>query len=110
MHEIDFRAWDEREDKMLSMIDLFHDLGLQNILIAFQRPLTRPKIKIMQYTGAKDIHDKKIYEGDLLKCGHHILCIESLDRFFWMKYDDQMRIDFSQYEIIGNSYENPEMV
>ncbi len=118
MREIQFRAWDLEDKEMYDVEEIIF------INIAYIPPIKQVKlwngddfidrvakmVILMQYTGAKDMNGTEICEGDILNIHGGAVVIESLDRFFWMKYDDQMRIDFSQYAIIGNIHSNPEMI
>lgn len=77
---------------------------------------------VMQYTGLKDKNGKEIYEGDICKFNHY-----SKDRieavyfisggFTFGSYIDLRHSQIDQYkevrdsiEIIGNIYENPELI
>lgn len=71
--------------------------------------------KIMQYTGLKDNNGKEIYEGDIVRW---------IDENFEVQYSESdasfiltdsksvyMCYDNSEpYEVIGNVYENPELL
>jgi uncharacterized phage protein (TIGR01671 family) len=67
-------------------------------------------LKIMQYTGLKDKNGKEIYEGDVCNDGSVVQFIGGRyilmykDKTFW---EDLMG---SEDEIIGNVYENPELI
>lgn len=89
---------------------------------------------IMQYTGLKDKNGKEIYEGDVVKCGlfalndpacksgmhideNHISTELSRYIIEWNFYDlselkktIEENPDVTGIEIIGNIYENPELL
>jgi len=74
---------------------------------------------LMQYTGLKDENGKEIYEGDLvtnLSRNHnqpHPI-VFSMGKFLaeygGLQYDFGNEIDIERIEVIGNIYENPELV
>ena len=74
---------------------------------------------VMQYTGLKDKNGKEIYEGDLVtnqsrnnKQPHPVIFKQGKFIAFYqnLAYDFAPEIDIEQIEIIGNIYENPELV
>lgn len=90
-------------------------------------------VVLMQYTGLKDKNGEEIYEGDILSSPHfldaggrqHILkhSVEWSDKFFgWFLLNCGSRdrdngsiqlfvgAKYGQLEIIGNIYENPELM
>jgi hypothetical protein len=75
------------------------------------------KLELMQYTGLLDKNGVEIYEGDI--CMHHYFhekgVIEWINASFKLCYDDGdhetlLPIDLEHYEVIGNVYENPELL
>ena len=77
--------------------------------------LYKKDLKIMQYTGLKDKNNKEIYEGDIL--------FESFgERYYKVVFENgSFRAEIEEYsldlmdvahccEIIGNIYENPELI
>ena len=68
----------------------------------------------MQFTGLLDKNGKEIYEGDILKWN------DEVSQVMWRLYDSMFEIEkifngfservTSDYEIIGNIYENPELL
>lgn len=114
--EIKFRAWHKEAREML-----YGD----NILIFRWLEREHQPIELMQFTGLKDKNGKEIYEGDILDnkfqiqwnqlhCGWALFnkkgfCHELLAD----EYDDignQLTPWQINGEIIGNIYENPELI
>ena len=77
--------------------------------------LYKKDLKIMQYTGLKDKNGKEIYEGDIL---FEILGEEYFKVIFengsYRAENEEYSLDLSEYahlcEIVGNVYENPELI
>ena len=116
--EIKFRAWDKYHNSMEYINDLYwfeengiHDFNDDNYIF-------------MQNTGLKDKNGKEIYDSDLVKVtwgsgkivfyevkycgslGYHYL------RDTKNKEDDDIICiyDYSQMDVIGNVFDNPELL
>jgi uncharacterized phage protein (TIGR01671 family) len=82
--------------------------------------------ELMQFTGLHDKNGKEIYEGDILKLqypvnygfagkyNHEIIVTILFDNgSFWFKGDGYTDCNwhfYNEYEVIGNIYENPELL
>lgn len=129
MREIKFRAWDKKYKEMIPDIWIAPEYGWlvlsDNDALAERERPGEDQIILMQYTGLKDKNGKEIYEGDVVKIVHPFKnrkyigeiiwdewCFNGKD-FYFTHFDYPSEI-FSQgteyIEIIGNVYENPELI
>lgn len=113
MKQIKFRAW---YDKMYLVTEWNFKGILQctdekgNIIV---EPLKN--LEIMQFTGLCDCNGKEIYEGDILKWAdssfkelkieYKIFVVRELRTMYPMCEHDEKYL-----EVIGNVYENPELL
>ena len=118
--EIKFRAWDSQNNT------IFSNEQILEIGITFSEMVKDiTKFPLMQYTGLKDKNGVDIYEGDKLWCEWVDGNNNSKDCVAYVKYnapsmvimretlDGVMPYDFnyfSTHEVIGNIYENPELL
>jgi len=127
---IKFRAWDSTYGSMHPSDDLgisldgktlYFDSNISNGVAGFVKFTGREtdRFELMQFTGLLDKNGKEIYEGDILRGWE-------ADGVFVRKgevYLDQARFMVKlkgvprhlktlarKYEIIGNIYENPELI
>jgi uncharacterized phage protein (TIGR01671 family) len=77
-----------------------------------------------QFTGLKDKNGKEIYEGDFIRCpervkypasGGKVTQYERTERIEWTDKEsgfgiNQWEVSEYDFEIIGNIYENPELL
>lgn len=140
MREIKFRAWDKEKSMMLTSTNQYGEdepnvVFSQSSAGAFTRlweALVRfsesDRFELMQYTGFKDKNGKEIFEGDIITCikfvggkelhsSGKVLHNEPSRMFRSEFYIEELKTDkkldgmlASDMEIIGNIYENPELL
>jgi hypothetical protein len=126
--EIKFRAWDTRQKTMLRDVST----GTVRVWSGGVEALAED-CKFMQYTGLKDKNGKEIYEGDIVKIHNYTNKFKrGVPDFDWRVFEVEWNqtnyafnnaviyCPFSRYnretledydiEIIGNIYENPELL
>ena len=129
MRDIKFRAWDEKNEMMVT--DFYvnghgsHNCvnGQRGSAFRFDKegPFFCPKLFVMQFTGLLDRSGVEIYEGDILlnRTGTRAQALsEGCTYIFsgaggsrWSSY--RMPAEFSKpdnWEVIGNIYQNPELI
>lgn len=106
MREIKFRIWDINARKWLKSFNT-------NLLDIHEFNLA----KIMQYTGLKDKNNKEIYEGDIFHIGSKkiLYVVEWIDcglKGRQIKNKSWIGLDYwkDDIEVIGNIYENSELI
>lgn len=139
MREIKFRAWEISTKRMhtVEYLNLVGGIGIIDVdkdeegdWVQVQRLIDMGDLVLMQYTGLKDKNGKEIYEGDIVQNGNGVylkiywndgLCQfrqrvcskENVEKqgYKWSKENPtDMDLQFNMKEIIGNIYENPELL
>jgi U3 small nucleolar ribonucleoprotein component len=118
MREIKFRAWGaknplESNEKEMDYNPIIpYDWSLNDVFSDIDKVF-------MQYTGLKDKNGKEIYEGDVIRSIHWFgdmdesECLTEVkmpDIFILLEGGKDQGVDRSTIEVIGNIYENPELI
>lgn len=125
--KLKFRAWLKKRQEMDNEID--HISWLEDELYCIGDGITymvsAEDLVLMQSTGLKDKNGKEIFEGDILACKTDDEVINlnifwdeehALFMFESKKYNEQEPLaelvenNTYPFEIIGNIYENPELL
>lgn len=128
MREIKFRAWDnDKKSMFIPHINASFNTGLHDLNIIFEKFGT--EYSFMQYSGLKDKNGKEIFEGDVISCPPLFkgdksyfqitfgeVTVQGLQHWAWLCQSrvlqksllDQSIIENG--EVIGNVYENPELM
>jgi len=111
VREIKFRAWDRERKEMLMPEKLCHLEGEMSKNLKE----VAPYLELMQYTGLKDKNGEDIYEGDILKINNENMEVFFQDGYFGWGKDHNGVYSFDpfeseQTEIIGNIYDNPNLL
>lgn len=135
MREVKFRAWDKEAKQMIyseggecDYCFLFDGEGKIYCCylltdIDYEGTEYTKEIRldnIMQYTGLKDKNRTEIYEGDIVRFGKEIGIIGELQHgsFTFNRKETYWKCEpipfcamsFKHVEVIGNIYENPELL
>ena len=125
MREIKFRAWDDENSEFCSVSNygwnFVFDKSEDSLKNGHYHYILEngyyPEVILMQYTGLKDKNGVEIYEGDIVHIDmYNEISICELDKKgFWKlqrdgSYDYVSDYEHFQIKVIGNIYENPELL
>lgn len=100
---IKFRVWDEYNKELFNIEDFyfFEEQGIHD----------SSKCCLMQFTGLLDSTGREIYEGDIM-CDQYGPFEVKWGTFGWypFEYNGGSEVSPELYEVIGNIYENPELI
>jgi hypothetical protein len=112
-----FRAWDRKSKKMY----IFDEVSICNEynLLGFHwegnhdyadLDIDEEDIEIMQFTGLYDIGKKPIYEGDVIDRMPLYKGQTTVQRVIWKEYRWEGIDGYNISKVIGNRFENPELL
>ena len=123
-----FRAWDKTDKKMYLVDEINFNHGeFESIGVGITFLRGADKVELMQSTGLKDKNGKEIFEGDIITNGEEVVDVKNhptlgfytvvngVERFFGSNisikdFEKDVEEFSSVTEIIGNIYENPELL
>jgi uncharacterized phage protein (TIGR01671 family) len=129
--EIQFRAWDIQEQRM---IQNYAHKGINGRLYIVSQDDDAERTELMQFTGLLDKNGKKIFEGDIVRFRRYYEKSDELDQgigvvefckrdcLYYLQLTQCKQIkpkpsgffrglgDLGLCEVIGNIYENPELL
>jgi len=113
--QLKFKVWDES----LGMSEPF-ELGAHRVVFNHHKTKTISNIdlsmRFLQFTGLKDCEGNEIYEGDIVKCSNQLdnLLVSFCHGIFYASNKfvagDVIGYRPYNYTIVGNIYENPELL
>lgn len=120
MRQIKFRLWMDNE--MLSheqLVDMDQETHAMYTIIT--KPKQVEELVFMQYTGLKDLNGVEIYEGDIYENKNGIKWVVYYDERSASYLADAINADYkakafinrkenTNGRVIGNIYENPELL
>ena len=136
MRKIKFRAWDKESQKIYYVVTLDTESVYGKCEVPIIRVKTgkmldeyQPEYKtvydytLMQYTGLKDKNGKEIYEGDIVENTTQTVYLGDKFEVVWNKNYAGYQLmsngftsnipliqNFMSYKVIGNIFENPELI
>ena len=118
MRKIKVRAWDKRNCKWIEQESLVMNQGLLfEDWRAFEDwvPLSEDEAELVEYTGQYDPTATEFCEGDIIKDHTDYWEVKFFDGAFWIvaiggNAKPELLCGNDYMEIIGNRFENPELL
>jgi uncharacterized phage protein (TIGR01671 family) len=118
MRDIKFRAWNYKRNRMETRFTpCCGESPINSELYYITSGQT--DLELMQYTGMEDSKGTEIYEGDIVESPNSVFTVEWTKEGYWNAVKvSGVHLCSTQtvygkgclYEVIGNIYENPELL
>lgn len=124
MREVEYKVWDKVLKRFLPVACLYYD-GNSKFTGVFTGEETEGEwtvvgnehLELVQFTGLKDKKGINIYEGDVYRMGYYSAMwrknLETVQVVVWNENETSFGLrkkDCNNIEVIGNIYENPELL
>jgi uncharacterized phage protein (TIGR01671 family) len=122
--EIKFRAWDKKGHEMFTVIMLAFPFGENRVIVSGRGGSTDTENDdciLMQFTGLHDKNFMEIWEGDIvqrvlnpIEIPHPVIIKDFIEYrggcFILSNRTILLRTSMPNIEVVGNIYENPELL